>query len=257
MKIPVYTNEQLLDRMWAKETVIQVMNRHNLYCTNAQYQEALEKLWVTAPEYQDKVSMGYNRGYYVGMDNIRKHFVDDHLTLRREALKAYCAQAPQVSDSDDNLGYGCAEYHTSASPLVVIADDGMSAKYLGYHYGYVCSGRPDGTAEVYMTIGLIFADLLLEGDEWRILHMASLRDHSIEPGKDYSKQSSRREVSPDPLDGEAPDPTIKYDVYKALFGWEYLYDDMPKPYKTYDPEDSYGPEGKLGKPYYERERRVF
>jgi hypothetical protein len=50
-------------------------------------------------------------------------------------------------------------------------------------------------------------------------------------------------------------PTIQRTVFDPFFGWEYIWQDMPKPYSTFTPKESYGPEGDLGKPYYQRERR--
>ena len=58
----------------------------------------------------------------------------------------------------------------------------------------------------------------------------------------------------DPLEAEFGEPTVKRTVYEPFFGWEYMYQDMPRPYYSYTDIRSYGPEGELGLPYYERER---
>ena len=49
--------------------------------------------------------------------------------------------------------------------------------------------------------------------------------------------------------------SIYFTVYDPLYGWEYIWQDMPRPYETYREREGYGPGGDLGKPYYERERR--
>ena len=50
-----------------------------------------------------------------------------------------------------------------------------------------------------------------------------------------------------------------YDRVKAMirrqqeqYGWEYLFYDMPRPFKTYDEDEGYGPKGKVGRKFYQR-----
>ena len=238
LKIPTYTNEELLDRMWAKEDIIQTMNRHCYYQSNGERAKEIDTLWVSRPENAGKASYGFNNGYYVGIGDIRRFYVDDYNGYRGD-------------------GTGYAEYHSAASPLVVVADDGQSARYLGFHFSYACKVEADGKGAAFQTTGLTFADLILEDGTWKILNLVEESDHTFETGKNYAELEPRRWDTPDPLDYRYKDPTIKRIVYNPLFGWEYMYSDMPKPYDTYRAEDSYGPEGKLNKPYYERERRVF
>ena len=164
MKIPTYTNEELLDRMWAKEDIIQTMNRHCYYQSNGERAKEIDTLWVNKPENAEKASYGFNNGYYVGIDAIRRFYVDDYNGYR-----------------GDGVGY--AEYHSAASPLVVVADDGQSARYLGFHFSYACKAEADGTGAAYQTTGLTFADLLLEDGVWKILNLVEESDHTIETGR--------------------------------------------------------------------------
>ena len=45
---------------------------------------------------------------------------------------------------------------------------------------------------------------------------------------------------------------MKKEVYDNQFGWEYLFYDLPRPFKTYDEDEGYGPKGKVGRKFYER-----
>lgn len=255
MNPPEYTNDQQVERIWDKECVVQVMNRHTYCQYNGQRQLELDTLWVARPENRQTASLGYNNGYYTGMDEIVRHYVKEREELFFERLKPYCGADPGVALSPENLGLGAGEIQTATTPLVYLADDGQSARYLGYRLGYQATGKPDGSAEVYLDFGLIFCDLLKEDGQWKIWHLVLEHDHTVEAGRDYGKTPVRLPFGEDPLEREFGTPTIAQNVYQPFFGWEYMWQDMPRPYASYNDAESYGPKGCLGKPYYERERR--
>ena len=92
--------------------------------------------------------------------------------------------------------------------------------------------------------------LVKQGDEWRIWHIVFAHDHTIELGEDYGSLPVLGWE--DPLYAKYGDPTVKQTVYDPLFGWEYIYEDMPRGFSTYEDKGGYGPDGDLGKPYYQR-----
>lgn len=251
-KEPVFTPEEVVIRIWDKETCVQLINRHSFYYSNDQRQQELNDLWVRTPELQKTASLGYNNGYYVGMDEIARHYVEDRKAQQMERLIPY---APALAPTEANLGQGCAFMHTSTTPLVYISDDGKTARYLGYQLGFQAIGKSECDADVYLEFGLIFADLVKEDGLWKIWHLVLEHDHTVEVGTAYSDVPIRRPEEEDPLRPDWGNPTIPQSVYNPLYGWEYIWQDMPKPYATYTDEESYGPLGNLGKPYYQRERR--
>ena len=101
----------------------------------------------------------------------------------------------------------------------------------------------------------MFADLLKEDGAWKLWHLVLEHDHTVTVGEHYEDLPVLRDQYTDPLEEQNGTPTIQTPVYQPLFGWEYMWQDMPKPYYTYSETESYGPGGNLGKPYYERERR--
>ncbi|MGI5971452.1 MAG: nuclear transport factor 2 family protein [Oscillospiraceae bacterium] len=251
----VFTNDELARRVWEKECIVQLINRHRYYYGNDMRREELSRLWVRKPENRATASLGNNIGYYMGMDEIARHYVLDRDKLRYERLKAYCDADPGIEYSSKNLGLGIGAIHTATTPVVNIADDGRTAQYLGYGLNYKAYGKPDGSADAYFDFGLIFADLMKEDGEWKIWHLVLQHDHTVEVGSDYSKVPVLRAFGEDPLELEFGNPTVAANVYNPLYGWEYIYQDMPKPYYSYTDKDGYGPGGDLGKAYYERERR--
>lgn len=245
-----FTNDELVVRIWDKENVIKTINRHSYYYSNEMRREELADIWVREPENRRTASLSYNNGFFIGMEEIERHYAAFRDEQRRAALSPYHA-----AGVDCLPGHGCAAMHTSTTPLVYIADDGKTAQYLGYHLGFESTGKPDGSADTYMDLGLIHADLVKEGDAWRIWHLSLEHDHTITVGENYAKVPIRQAPEEDPLFVNFGTPTLPREVYDPFFGWENMWYDMPRPYETMTAERSYGPDGNLGKMYYERDKR--
>jgi hypothetical protein len=251
-----YTDDELVERLMDKEAVKDLMARHSYYYSNDQRRQELSDIWVSTPHYRRTASLANNFGYYVGMDDISNYYVVQHNTRRYEQLKPYTEADPSIGYDNLHLGLGTMSHHTVNTPLCYIAEDGKTAKYMAYDCGEQTVGKPDGTMDAYFVFGLLYADLVKEDGEWKIWHLALTHDHSIPVGISYGDAMPiEAPQQDDPLVPEFGTPTVQHTVYEPFFGWEYLYQDMPKPYYTYTDRASYGPEGELGYPYYERERR--
>lgn len=98
------------------------------------------------------------------------------------------------------------------------------------------------------------ADIVLENEERKIWHLTILHDHSVTPGEDYSQLPLMEEPGLDLMQQHFGTPDIAGAVHVPMYGWETLFDDMPKTYETYTDKNSYGPKGNLGKMYYDRIR---
>lgn len=240
--------EQRILRICDKEACIQLMNRHSYYYSNDERQEELDQIWVQSDAFRQTASLGYNNGYHVGFEEIRNHYVRGRQQLLKQRQADYQGHAPHP-------GFGGSQMHTSTTPLVYIADDGQSAKYQGYQLGYQSIGSGKDSGVSYFEFGLIYADLVLENGSWKIWHLVLEHDHTVEVGTSYAQVPVRRPDCEDPLAIDYGNPTILQTVYNPMFGWEYIWQDMPRPYTSYEDGFSYGPNGMLGKPYYERERR--
>lgn len=248
-----FTDDELVIRLWDKEEVCKVINRHSYYHANEMRREELEQIWVQEPGHRRTASLGYNNGFYVGFEEIARHYVGFRQQQREDALKPYLVEGED--HTPEQLGLGCAAMDTATTPLVYIAEDGMTAQYQGYRLSFQSTGHPDGTADSYMDFGLIHCDLVKESGVWKIWHLTLERDHTVTVGENYANVPVRRPETEDPLYANTGTPTLEREVYNPFFGWENMWYDMPRPYTTMTDERSYGPEGMLGKPYYERERR--
>lgn len=253
-----FTDDELVVRLWDMEQVKDTMSRHCYCLTNDQRRRELSELWVQKPQNRRTASLGLNNGYYVGMDEISNYYVVQNNELRYQQLQAYADADPSIQVNQYNLGLGIMNIHNSNTPVYYISEDGKTAKYMGYDCGIYTVGNPDGSAKAYYIFGLTFCDLIKEDGEWKIWHLTMQHDISVPAGKDFGKTVPVR-LGPgdDPYVEEFGQPTIQRTVYDPFLGWEYLYQDMPHRFYTYNPMHGYGPEGNMGLKWYERERREF
>jgi hypothetical protein len=248
-----YTEDEYIVRMWEKEYLQDLAARFMLAWSNGERREALDKYWVRKTRNQRDASFGENNGFYVGMDEVVRHFVSEYEDECKADLKAFQDAYPDRGYTGGDLGLGKALLHDCTTPLLFIADDGQTARYLCYDVGMEATGKPDGTSKSYFEVALCFIEFIKEGADWRIWHLIYQHDFSIEAGKDYEKMP--RWLTPEQnaeFTRHHGNPTKPFDVYDDMFGWEYIYYDMPAPYRTYEEEEGYGPHGKVGKKYYDR-----
>ena len=100
-------------RVWDVEEIKKLMSRRVYYIANEWRARELDELWVSDPEHQKTASFGRNTGYYVGMEEIRKYYVDRHL-----------------AEMGDGTGY--LSNHPVSTGLVREAEDGRTAKGMWY-----------------------------------------------------------------------------------------------------------------------------
>ncbi len=252
---PVFTPDEEVNRLWDVTDVTDLIARHSLYYSADRRREELAELWVQEPDNRRTASLGVNNGWYVGMEEIARHYVADLEAQRYEQLQRFHRADASVKLCQENLGKGVTCMHTSNTPLVYIADDGRTAKYLGCDIGHQTYGKPDGTADAYHVIGRIFADCIRENGQWKIWHLVLEHEYTIAAGTDYSTYPIYLKPDDDPIELENGLPTIMETVHDPFFNWEYMYQDMPRPYRTYTDKNGYGPESDLNLPYYVREER--
>lgn len=247
-----FTDEEMVFHAWDKEMIQDTVARFVLYWGNGDTRRALEELWVQEPAHTADASFATNIGFYVGLDEVRRHLVDELEQLQRDVLSEFQAARPEAGYTDADLGLGLTRMHSCTTPQLFISVDDQTARYLCYDLGMSGKGHPDGTGECYTEYGLLLIELVREQGQWKIWHLVQEHDFSIESGKNYNDVPTVITDPDDPSRKEFGDPTIHTEVYDNQYGWEYLFYDMPKPFKTYDEDEGYGPNGKVGKKFYER-----
>jgi hypothetical protein len=237
------TPTEQLWRLWDKEEIKDLLCRFAYYTANDDRRRAITDLWVSQDGHRETASLGYNNGYYTGLDNIIRHYVVDAYDLRFENLKAYHDQAG-VDLSEKNLGYGASFVHTMNTPYIELAGDGKTAKYIGYDCGLYCVGSPDGDSDSNFTFAKIYADLAKEGDDWKIWHLLITYDHIIPAGKNYGDLDPEAPWGADVVERACGNPTVRDVAYDSLYGWVDVWERLPRPYYTFDEKKAYTAEGK-------------
>lgn len=244
-----FTDEEMILHAWDKEMIQNLVSRFTLYWGNGDTEKAIDQLWVREPEHTADASFGTNTGFYVGLDEVRRHLVEEPATLAKATCDTFKAAGGAYADAQE--GIGLTTMHSCTTPLLFISADDKYARYLCYDLGLTGKGSPDGSAECYFEFGLLLIELVREADGFKIWHLVQQHDFSIESGKNYNDINTVIEGY-DPGSRHYGDPTVKTEVYDNQYGWEYLFYDMPRPFKTYDEDEGYGPRGKVGRKFYER-----
>lgn len=248
----VYTDDEYIVRLWEKECILDQAARFMFCWSNGERRKALDELWVRKTHNKKTASYATNIGFYTGMEEVTRHFVEEYEQECDANLRAFQLARPEAGYTKADRGLGMTASHSCTTPLVFIADDGQTARYLCYDVGMEAAGAPDGSSKGYFEVGLVFIEFAREDDEWKIWHVVEEHDFTMESGKPYGETPRIITDPNDPSMRHFGTPTKPYDVYDNQFGWEYIYYDMPAPYRSYEEEEGYGPDGKIGKKYYDR-----
>ncbi len=240
-----FTDQEMVLHAWDKEMIQDLVGRFVLYWGNGDTQKAIDTLWVQDPTHTADASFATNTGFSVGLDEVKRHLVQEPDALAREVLAEFQSSAPDTY-GDAQPGIGLTAMHSCTTPLLFISADDQYARYLCYDLGMSGRGHADGSAQCYFEFGLLLIELVREADGFKIWHMVQEHDFSIESGKNYNDINTVIEGY-DPGIRFYGDPTVKTEVYDNQYGWEYLFYDMPRPFKTYDEDEGYGTKGKVGK----------
>ena len=219
-----FTTEETMLRVWDVEEIKKLMSRRVYYIANEWRAQELDELWVSDPEHQKTASFGRNTGYYVGMEEIRKYYVDRHL-----------------AEMGDGTGY--LSNHPVSTGLVREAEDGRTAKGMWYSIAQETRPNGDGTALALWMPEKIAVDFIREDDGWKIWHIVIANGLTNEAAGNYEKTPVYLDYATDPVAVEFGTPTIPMVTHDATFNWWDNYPPMPRPYETFADEISYGPEG--------------
>lgn len=220
-----FTLEERIQRVWDKENVRTVLCRNAYYQAAGQRQKALDELWVSCHELEATASYGANWGYYLGMDEIRRYYVDGNPF-----------GAP-----------GTVVCHPVCTIRVMIAEDGKTAQAMWYEIAYETQMR-DGKPVSLWIASKVAADLVREADGWKIWHYFMGVDMTAAPGGAFEKIPVEDSPAEQFLRNSFGQPTLPMEAYINRYNY-YAYPPIPEPYETFEQVVSCGPEGN---PKYQR-----
>ena len=231
----IRSNEERLIRVWDIEQVKDLMSRRTVYETNGEHQKELDELWVQVPENQATASFGRNWGFYVGMDEIKRYYVDQY-------AEQVAAELQAIGKPDEAPGYGRFLYHPLSTPNGNLAEDGKTAQGTWYSIGADCYPTADGE-DCNWNCQKICADFIKEPGGWKIWHVVFSNDFQVKFGQSVSELQSIyiRGTGRDEIDFGTP--TIPMLAHDPSYTWCDNYPPLNDPYETFTDEISYGPEG--------------
>lgn len=237
----IYSEDEEMERVWAAEEIKDLMSRRAVYNANDDRRGEIEDLWVRKSTNRMTASYGTDFGFYVGMDEIVKYYVIKHQRERKAELDSLRKLYPEVGENA--LGTGALINHPVSSPFVEIAEDGKTGRGLWYSIGQETKVNNDGKCEGYWMLGKYAADFIREDGVWKIWHIMVSSDLYCHAGEDFGDQPEIFDPGEYMLEKEFGEPTIKQKLRTIEFYWSDDYPTMPKPYVTFDSDNSYGPEG--------------
>ncbi|MBB6253258.1 nuclear transport factor 2 family protein [Nitrospirillum iridis] len=231
--------------LWDIQQVQDLMSRHEWYYSAGEHQRELDELFA---HHQADVSFGTNVGFWVGLPSIKRSYVDWFKKQAGKDLAALSRRHPEIKDTPDNLLIGTSMMHTLTTPLVVVADDGRTAKGLWYTIGQV-SQTPLGQPDANYMWERYAIDFIKEDGVWKIWHFNVFTDIATQPGGDWTKPGSAPKIALEPgevlpwQDPEAPPFDIPMERYKGYALTEVRGEKplIPVPYRTFSETFSYGP----------------
>lgn len=181
--------------------------------------EIIDTLWTK--EHADTASYGRNWGYYVGLDNIRKYYVD----------------------GNKFGGVGTDICHPFTTYMIVIADDNKTAQVTWYSIGYEINPANGKDVDCYWDNQRCGADLVLEDGQWKIWHYFAGTDFALRPGFPYASLKTEETTPCDKyLEREFGEPTETFEAYTSFYNY-FPYPELTMEHATFADAISNGPEG--------------
>lgn len=238
------SSAEMVQRLTDIQEIQTVMSRHAWYYSAGQHERELDELFV---RHQPDVSFGTNIGYWVGLPSIKKFYVDWFHVQARKDLASLSKNHPEIKNSPENLLAGSLMIHTITTPLIVVADDGKTAKGLFYSPGQVTQ-TPMGNPSAAWMWERYAVDFLKENGQWRIWHFNVFTDFTVQPNGDWTKPDSMPTIALQPgevppwEDPDAPKPDVPMQVYKTydIANVRGEFPQFPVAYATFSKTFSYG-----------------
>ena len=192
------------------------------------------------------ISLGINTGYYEGREAVEGYYEAIH---RKNLLttKLIMAKYPEkFKDKTPEEAYGCGllNYKPLDTPVVEIAGDGNTARGIWTcrnSYSDLTTGGP----VTFYEWGWVAADFVKEDAGWKIWHLLILNDVHVQAGLQYYEADKPYETVPgfEAIgDFKMPEPNVKVTL-RAPYAPDRPRTpapEVPKPYETFDPANSYG-----------------
>lgn len=243
-----FSDDEAIRRVWDVEDIKNLIARFFYFEAANERQQAMERLWVSQPEHKKSASFGRNWGFLQGMDAITEYYVKNN---------RFGADGTQLM-------------HPISTKLLCLAEDGKTAQGLWMGIGYETAPTEAGEMKGIWVNERMAVDFIKEEDGWKIWHLLIGTNLVFPAGENYSdqpiitetrtygngnpawymvgKENTTAEVAvfdqiPDYAERAVFQPTVKADVYTALYNDQIAFPHLPVDYRTFADVVSYDYDG--------------
>lgn len=247
------TVEEQIEHAWDVQQIKNLMGRHAYYHEYNRHDWEMQELFIQKEENKPGTSFGQGHGFQHGYELVADNYDRKSFVQWFAALEDFIPEDPTIERTIENAGMGCMIIHEIASPLIEIAEDGMSAQGAFDGNGQITEVYPDETTTKVM-FERYNCDFLKEDGEWKLQKMFIATDICLTPAGTDERDNKVDLVGAMKFvlrDGQEEDPetTIILNhpmlAYTDVLGqpvWPYY----PEPYKTFadaNHNDYYGRTG--------------
>ncbi len=171
-KLRKFTDDEAIRRVWDTENIKNLISRYTYFEAGNRREEAMDRFWVSEPENAATASYGRNWGFFVGMENIRRYYIEG-----------------------DRFGaVGTLTMHPFSTKLLCLAEDGKTAQGLWMGIAYESAPNGEGALEGKWVNERMAIDFIKEGETWKIWHMFIGTNFTNVAGADYTKLPLNTEI---------------------------------------------------------------
>ncbi len=228
--------------MWEVQNV---MSRHAYYHSLAINLKEVNDLWVAADGPNAKTARFTSPAFVMnGLSTIKRAYGEENEQRKKDALEKL-SKISDVENTPENIGAGYEwVIHTNTTPIIVIADDGKTAKGMWYSPGIGLMADLEG--EKPKANGTFFwekyaVDFIKEDGRWKIWHMQMVYDYTPKLNGDWLDFSDKGGAEAGER-GDLPEgfsePEYSYPAYSPERAAT-MYPKLPEPYATFSETFSY------------------
>lgn len=247
------TVEEQIEHAWDVQQIKNLMGRHAYYHEYNRHDWEMQELFVQKEENKPGTSFGQGHGFQHGYELVADNYDRKSFVQWFAALEDFIPEDPTIERTIENAGMGCMIIHEIASPLIEIAEDGLSAQGSFDGNGQITEVYPDETTTKVM-FERYNCDFIKEDGEWKLQKMFIATDICLTPAGTDERENKVDLVGAMKFvlrDGQEEDPetTIILNhpmlAYTDVLGqpeWPFY----PEPYKTFadtNHNDYYGRTG--------------
>ncbi len=238
-----FTLEEKVKRWEAQRTLKNLMGKYVLTMLLEQRGEAYERFWSS----REDICLGVNEGWYAGAEAVRGYYAAQaqRTAAESELMKELFPEKLAALDQEQLYGVGHLDNRPVSAPVIVVADDGQTAKGMWTSMGCYNSFDEMYGPQSHWSWSIYAVDFILEDGQWKLWHMMYLTEIDALCGRDWTKPTAPAQERPEfaPLkQAQVPGPNVPTQLHQPWSADRLKagLPRLPEPYATFGDTFSYG-----------------